>query len=205
MGEAKRSRGPDFWLPIGVAAVALVGVAVMVAISWPRTERAPASSGPVGFAPPPAAPPVIQQPRALADQMFNRAMMAHESGQTQRAAALIAEAIAAYQQLEPLDADGLFHLAALQLAAGDDRAARVSANRILINAPDHLLGLVAAAQASEESAPQVAVRLWQHYLDVYDAQQGREPEYTHHQQMFPATNERARAFIASARGAAPPP
>ncbi len=197
MGEAKQPRGLDFWLPIGIAAVALAGVVVMVAVSWPTADRAPGAGG----AAPPPARPAFPDPRAVADQLYNRAMMAHESGQAQ-AAALLAEATATYERLEPLDADGLFHLATLQLAAGDDRAARVSANRILLNAPDHLLGLAAAAQASEKSAPQVARRLWQHYLDVYDAQQGREREYAHHERMFPVTNDRARAFVASSAGAA---
>jgi hypothetical protein len=136
----------------------------------------------------------------VADQLFNRAMTAHETGQAQQAATLLPEAITAYQRLEPLDADGLFHLAVLQLAAGNDGGARATSDRILAAAPNHLLGLAAAAQASEQSAPNEAKGLWQRYLDAYDEQQGRAPEYGHHQQMFPMLSNRASEFIARAPG-----
>jgi len=134
----------------------------------------------------------------LADQLFNRAMMAHETGEAQQAAVFLPEAIAAYQGLEPLDADGLFHLALLQLVAGNVGEARAASDRILATAPNHLLGLAAAAQASEQSAPNEAKGFWQRYLDAYDGQQGRAPEYAHHERMFPMLNKRASEFIARA-------
>ena len=136
----------------------------------------------------------------MADQLFNRAMMAHETGQTQQAAVFMPEAISAYQKLEPLDADGLFHLALLQLADGDAPGSRATSERILATSPDHLLGLAAAAQASETLAPNDAKRYWQHYLEVYNDQQGMEPEYGHHQQMFPMLGRRASEFIARTPG-----
>jgi hypothetical protein len=141
----------------------------------------------------------------VADQLFNRAMTAHETGQAQQAATLLPEAITAYQRLEPLDADGLFHLAVLQLAAGNDGRARATSDRILTTAPNHLLGLAAAAQASEQSAPNEARGLWQRYLDAYDEQQGRAPEYGHHQRMFPLLSKQASEFITRAPGNATPP
>ena len=69
-------------------------------------------------------------------------------------------------------------------------------------APNHLLGLAAAARASEQSAPNEAKGFWQRYLDVYDEQQGRAPEYAHHQQMFPSLSMRANVYIARAPGSA---
>ena len=204
MADEKASRGVDFWLPIGIAAVALVGVAIMVVANLPSAPDDPAPAAATGGAPalmpPPAAPPPIQSPRVVADQLFNRAMTAHETGQAQQAAALLPEAIMAYQGLEPLDADGLFHLAALQLAVGDAGASRATSDRILAAAPNHLLGLAAAAQASEQSAPNEAKEFWQRYLDAYDEQQGRVPEYGHHERMFPMLNKQANEFIARAPG-----
>ena len=138
----------------------------------------------------------------MADQLFNRAMMAHETGQTQQAAIFLPEAIAAYRGLEPLDADGLFHLALLQLAVGNQSGARASADRILVASPNHLLGLAAAAQASEQSAPNEAKAFWQRYLDAYDEQQGKLPEYGHHDKLFPMLNGRASEFIARGPGRA---
>jgi hypothetical protein len=200
MGGEKRSATPDYRLALWVGAAVLVGVAIMIGVDWPEDAGAPAPganpSGTRSLAPPPAAPAPPQTPRAAADQLFNRAMMAHETGQTQQAAIILPEAIAAYQGLEPLDADGLFHLALLQLADGDAIGARASADRILATAPNHLLGLAAAAQASEESAPNEAKALWQRYLDAVVEQQGRAPEYAHHQQLFPILSNRAQEFIA---------
>ena len=134
----------------------------------------------------------------IADQLFNRAMMAHETGETQQSAVFLPEAITAYQMLEPLDADGLFHLASLQFADGDMAGARATADRILATAPNHLLGLAVAARASEKSAPNEAQDFWQRYLAAFDEQQGRAPEYGHHQQMFPILNSQANEFIARA-------
>ena len=202
MGAEKTPENPDFRLALWIGAAVLVGVAIMIGVDWPTESSAPAPGQPQTFtpqsAPPPPPPP--QSPRAVADQLFNRAMMAHETGQAQQAAIFLPEAIAAYQGLEPLDADGLFHLSVLQLVAGNEGGARATSDRILATAPNHLLGLAAAAQASENSAPNDAKGLWQRYLDAYDEQQGRAPEYAHHQRMFPALNERASEFVARAPG-----
>jgi hypothetical protein len=202
MADDKAPQSPDYRLALWIGAAVLVGVAIMIGVDWPTEVSAPArdatGGGAQAVAPPPAVPPPAQSPRMAADQLFNRAMMAHETGQTPQAAVLLPEAITAYQGLEPLDADGLFHLASLQYAEGDMAGARATADRILAMAPSHLLGLGAAARASEKSAPTEAKDFWQRYLAAFDAQQGRVPEYGHHQQMFPIWNSQANEFIARA-------
>jgi putative transposase len=204
MGDEKAPQNPDFRLALWIGAAVLVGVAIMIGVDWPTETSAPAPGATPGgvpaLMPPPVAPPPIQSAHMVADQLFNRAMTAHETGQAQQAATLLPEAIMAYQRLEPLDADGLFHLAVLQLAVGNEAGARVTSNRILATAPNHLLGLAAAAQASEKSAPNEAKGLWQRYLDAYDEQQGRAPEYAHHQRIFPTLSKQASEFIARAPG-----
>jgi hypothetical protein len=205
MGDEKTPENSDFRLALWIGAAVLVGVALMIGVDWPTETSAPApgaiEGGSQGF----AAPPPAQSPRAVADQLFNRAMMAHETGQSQQAAIFLPEAIAAYQGLEPLDTDGLFHLALLQLADGDEGGARASADRILATAPNNLLGLAVAAQASEKSAPNEAKDFWQRYLDAFVEQQGRAPEYAHHQQLFPIMRNRANEFIARAPASATSP
>jgi hypothetical protein len=200
MGDENTPGSPDFRLALWIGAAVLVGVAIMIGVDWPTETSTPARDTTAGrgseFAPPPAAPPPAQTPRMVADQLFNRAMMAHETGQTQQAAIFLPEAIAAYQRLEPLEADGLFHLSVLQLADGDAAGARSTADRILATSPNHLLGLAAAARASEQIAPNEAKGFWQRYLEVFDEQQGKELEYGHHQQMFPMLSNRANEFIA---------
>ena len=202
MGNEKTPESPDFRLALWIGAAVLVGVAIMIGVDWPTETSAPARDATGGgaqvVAPPPAAPPPAQSPRMTADQLFNRAMMAHETRQTPQAAILLSEAINAYQGLEPLDADGLFHLASLQFADGDMAGARATADRILAMAPSHLLALGVAARASEKSAPNEAREYWQRYLAAFDEQQGRVPEYAHHQQLFPILNGEANEFIARA-------
>jgi hypothetical protein len=204
MADDKAPQSPDYRLALWIGAAVLVGVAIMIGVDWPTETSAPAPDATAGgtqaFAPPPVAPPPVQSPRMVADQLFNRAMMAHETGQAQQAAAFLPDAIAAYQGLEPLDADGLFHLALLQLAVGNEAGARATSDRILATAPNHLLGLAAAAQASEQSAPNEAKGFWQRYLDAYDGQQGRAPEYVDHERLLPILNKQASEFIARAPG-----
>ncbi len=208
MDDEKTPSSPDFRVALWIGAAALVGVAIMIGVDWPTETSAPATDSIGGetlvFTPPPAGPSPVQNPRMVADQLFNRAMTAHESGQTQQAAVFLPEAIAAYQELGSLDADGLFHLALLQLAVGNAGEARATSDRILATAPNHLLGLAAAAQASEQSAPNEAKEFWQRYLDAYDEQQGTAPEYGHHQRVFPMLSKRASEFIARAPGNAAP-
>jgi hypothetical protein len=202
MGNEKTPGSPDFRLALWIGAAVLAGVAIMIGVDWPTETSVPAPAGAQAVTPQSAAPPPAQSPRMVADQLFNRAMMAHETGQAQQAAVFLPEAITAYQGLEPLDADGLFHLALLQLAEGDEGGARASANRILAAAPNHLLGLAAAAQASEKSTPNEAKVFWQRYLDAFVEQQGRVPEYAHHQQLFPILRNHANEFIVRAPASA---
>jgi hypothetical protein len=204
MGNEETPGSPDFRLALWIGAAVLVGVAIMIGVDWPTETSISAPGENAGaaraFTPQSVAPPPVHDPRMIADQLFNRAMMAHETGETQQSAVFLPEAITAYQGLEPLDADGLFHLAVLQLANGNADGARATSDRILATAPNHLLGLAAAAQASEKSAPNEAKGFWQRYLDAYDEQQGRAPEYGHHERMFPMLSKQADEFIAQAPG-----
>jgi hypothetical protein len=208
MGDEKAPQSPDYRLALWIGAAVLVGVAIMIGVDWPTETSAPArdatGGGSRAVAPPPAAPPPAQSPRMAADELFNRAMMAHETRQTPQAAVLLPEAINAYRGLEPLDTDGLFHLASLQFAGGDMAGARATADRILAMAPSHLLALGVAARASEKSAPNEAREFWQRYLAAFDEQQGRAPEYAHHQQLFPILSSEANEFIARAPSDAKP-
>jgi hypothetical protein len=206
VSDEKQPAPPDYRIALWIGAGVLVGVAIMISIDWPTETSAPASGGTEVFTPQSAAPPPAQSPRAVADQLFNRAMMAYETGQTQQAAVFLPEAIAAYRGLEPLDTDGLFHLALLQISDGDAAGSRATADRILATSPDHLLGLAAAAQASEKIAPEEANGFWQRYLDAFAIQQGRGGAgYEHHQQLFPILTNRAKESLARAPGNAASP
>ncbi|HZD80655.1 MAG TPA: tetratricopeptide repeat protein, partial [Actinomycetota bacterium] len=96
-----------------------------------------------------------------------------------------------------LDADGRYHLALLELAAGQPGAARAEADTVLQSEPRHLLALYVAAEAERAlGQPDRAAALYRRYLDAYDPDSlGSRPEYLQHQPVLPRAAEEARAFL----------
>ena len=132
--------------------------------------------------------------RTNADRLFNRIMMAAEQGNEAEVAQFMPMAIQAYDMVDNLDNDGLFHLALLHLTAGSPDAALDVANRILEDGPNHLLGLAVAAQAAADAGnAQAANEYWGRYLDAYDAEAGKPlPEYVDHQPLLSEYRSMAR-------------
>ncbi|MGK7312073.1 MAG: zinc-ribbon domain-containing protein [Candidatus Longimicrobiales bacterium M2_2A_002] len=194
------------WL---IAALSIVVVVALVMVFLPgetRTSR-PADSQPLTGAPPgagmgggaggagPAMGGLSNDMRTNADRLFNRIMMAAEQGNEAEVAQFMPMAIQAYGMVDDLDGDGLFHLALLHLTAGSYDEAQQTADRILADNPDHLLGLAAAAQAAEAAGnTDEATGYWGRYLDAYDAEAGKPlPEYVDHQPLLSEYRDMARA------------
>lgn len=151
---------------------------------------------PLGEAPGAAPPPLTGTPREQADRLFNRIMAAREQGDLEEARFFAPMGIQAYQAAEPLDADGLYHLATIQVVAGDHAAALATADRILTANPNHLLGLAVAAEASELAGDTATAGAFhRRFLDAYDTEIARGlPEYQGHSSILPeyrAAAERA--------------
>ncbi|MFZ5481372.1 MAG: hypothetical protein ACOZNI_31720 [Myxococcota bacterium] len=156
--------------------------------------------------PPPATPsftlpsassaaPVAADPRAAADQAFNDAMQAFETGQP-TAGTAVPRAIAAYEAVGQLDTDGLFHLALLHLAAGDAKAARITSEQVLAQRPTHLLALASAGKAATQLGDAAAAKGYYERLDAaFDAEQGKVPEYAHHAVLLPIYREEAKKAL----------
>lgn len=107
-------------------------------------------------------------PRATADQIFNEALAAYESGDSARARQFIPMALMAYAELAELDLDARYHIALLDLASGDAEAALAQADTMLALIPEHLLGLLVAARAHERLAePSQAADYYQRFLDAH--------------------------------------
>jgi hypothetical protein len=140
-------------------------------------------------------PPLTGTPREQADRLYNRIMETFAAGDSAGAVFFLPMALEAYRMASPLDADGYFHLSLLQLTAGDPGGARSTAERILAERPDHLLGLAAAAQASHVAGDDAASQgYYRRFLEAYDSEVGRElREYVEHAPMLPALLEEARA------------
>jgi hypothetical protein len=144
-------------------------------------------------------PPLTGTPREQADRLFNRIMTTHDQGDTASARFFATMGIQAYQLAEPLDADGLYHLALIHNVAGDYTTGQAAAERILATNPSHLLGLAAAAEAAQRLGDQTAARNYhQRFVAAYDAERARGlPEYQDHAGILPQHLATARRAVGS--------
>jgi tetratricopeptide (TPR) repeat protein len=136
-------------------------------------------------------------PREAADRLFNRVMMAVEAGDSTEAAGFLPMAISAYEIAEPLNADGLFHLAMLKQTAGDFQGALEAALAGLEDNPDHLLNLAAAARASHALGDDAAAReRYTRLLEAWDEETASGlVDYEDHPGQLPTLREEAEAFL----------
>ena len=208
---AGRAAGADnsklAWAVAGVALVLLIGVVAMPNLlkkdSQPEADgRVPLSqfeeSGGAATAEQSAGPgPLTGTPREQADRLFNRIMSEREGGDTAQAKFFLPMALQAYQNAEPLDADGHYHLSLLQSFGGDAKAARTTAEKILATQPNHLLALAAAADAARAAGDNAAARgFYQRFLSAYDTEsKAQKQEYLDHGNMLPELKKIAEGFV----------
>jgi tetratricopeptide (TPR) repeat protein len=187
-------------LPWWIAGAAMFVLIVIVGVSMvgPAGPVAP-TTGPAGGASIGGQPPDLSamSPREAADRLYTRVMMAAEEGDSLEAQQFMPMAIAAYERAMPLDHDGLFHLSLLQRTAGDFETALLTAEGILDQDPDYILGLLAAAQAATElGRDDQATAHYEHLIAVFDAQVARAlPEYEMHAPIMTSARNDAEAFL----------
>ncbi|MCI0434796.1 MAG: zinc ribbon domain-containing protein [Gemmatimonadetes bacterium] len=142
-------------------------------------------------------PPLTGTPREQADRLFNRIMEEREAGDIEQARFFVPMAVQAYQAAEPLDADGYYHLSLIHSVAGDFDAARRTAQQILAQEPDHLLGIAATAEAAAGAGDDDAARAaWQRYLDALESERSKQKsEYLDHSAMLARYEQDARAAL----------
>jgi hypothetical protein len=146
---------------------------------------------------PGAPPPLTGTPREQADRLYDRIMREREGGDTARAQFFTPMATQAYQNAEPLDDDGLYHLAAVQVVAEDFAGARSTAQRILARNENHLLALAIAAEAATRAGDAAAARAFhQRFLNAYDSEMAKGlQEYGDHAPVMPEYQRIARAAV----------
>ncbi|HUG42294.1 MAG TPA: zinc ribbon domain-containing protein [Longimicrobiales bacterium] len=202
-GRRGRGTGLPPWPWIAAGTAVLV---ILLLFLLPRSADragAPSMTGPGGGGVPAGA--VIEggdgllssDMRSNADRLYNRIMAAAEQGNRAEVEQFMPMAIQAYGMVEDLDADGLYHLALLHLTAGDPGQALATAERILRDAPDHILGLGVGGAAAEEAGDQDRARaLYRRLLDAY-ATEATKPlrEYVDHQRMLPEYRRVAREAL----------
>ena len=201
------------WAITGLALLALIAVVVIPRLGG-RDEQPAAGQPPFAAAPgetggqqamgAPAGDPrsvdlSSMTPRDATDRLFNRVMTAVSTGDTAQARQFVPMAVMAYQRVDSLNADGRYHLAALQLVAGDYASARAQADTLLAGNPSHLFGLFTAAQAEGGRGNQAGARaLYQRFVQSYDREVAKKlPEYEEHSQGLPAMKAEAERLIRS--------
>lgn len=136
-------------------------------------------------------------PLQAADQLFNDAMIAYETGDSITARQYIPMALMAYQRLDTLSLDSRYHMALLSLAAGRPEDALAQADTMMAQVPDHLLALTSAARAYEVTGRTgQAIELFRRFLDAYtpDVAASRS-EYIDHGRALPGQREEAEEFL----------
>lgn len=167
----------------------LVALAAACSNGPEPTRTEPAAAAPAAPASP-APAPAGDQRRAAAEQLFNAAMMAHETGDP-NALELVPHAVGAYQELPAHGPDDLYHLALLLVANKRPRDARATAERVLTGAPDHMLALGVAAEAAEQLGDRAGAKsYYQRVAAAFESPRER-PEYGHHDGILPVYRDRA--------------
>jgi hypothetical protein len=150
-GAARRSHSLAWAVAVG-AFVALAGFVV--------SQRSVAAASAESGAPPPVAlsdagdvsaraPDIsAMSPRERAERLFDRAMMAKQSGKLDSATFFASMATMAYSQLGDLSLDDHYDLGRLALLAGTLPMASAEADTILASRPTHLLGLMLQEDAA---------------------------------------------------------
>jgi hypothetical protein len=188
-------------LPWWIAGVAMFVLIVVVGVRMVQTGPAapPVATADCSMSGGP--PPNIagMTPQEAADRLFDRVMRCVEAGDSASAQAFLPMAIAAYDRAQPLDNDGLFHLAMLNRTAMNLDAALATAEQILATEQNHILGLSEAAEASIElGRVDEAAAYYQRLLDAYPVESARPlPEYQGHSGLLEASRSAAQAFLAA--------
>jgi tetratricopeptide (TPR) repeat protein len=190
-------------LPWWIAGAAMFAMIIFFGVRMvtPGAPAAPAPAQPVA----PFAgggtgtPPDLSQmsPREAADRLFDRVMRAVSASDSGEAQAFMPMALSAYEQAQPLDHDGLFHLSLLNRVAGNLDEAMANAQQVLAEEPNHVLALAAAAEAAADMGDrETASAYYRQILDVIDAEVARQlPEYVAHQNIMESVRSDAEAFL----------
>ena len=189
------------WWIAGAAMLALIATLgiQMMQRGGPSIPPAAPVTGQSGGGAMTGSPPDLSTmtPVEAANRLFNRVMTAVTAGDSTEAQFFMPMAIDAYDQARPLDNDGLFHLSMLQRTAMQLEAALETAEEILEDNSDHLLGLSAAAKAAAElGRGDIAAAYYERVLEVYESQIEQDiAEYMDHTPITDNLRTEAEAFL----------
>lgn len=188
-------------LPLAIVGIAFLAVVVIVA--GQSFARAGSSGGPTGgmsagggsVAAMGAAPDISQMsPRERAARLFDRMMGAFEAGHMDTVQMFAPMATGAYEMLDSLTLDDRYDLGRLGEISGANALATAEADTILRQNPNHLLGLILAAQAAHARNDTAAEATFlARLIKAAPAEEAKNrPEYQAHQIDIKAALDQAR-------------
>lgn len=168
------------------AVIVLVALALLFtsAIDPDRPTSTAPGTATTSKATPSSQPPDLSSmtPREAADRLFNRVMMADEQGDKAEVEQFTPMAVSAYEMLENLDTDALFHVGLIYAAADDFEKSENYNERLKAIVPNHLLAALLEHRLAEATnKPEIAAGAAKRFQDHYDEEiKINRPEYDHH-------------------------
>jgi hypothetical protein len=122
-------------------------------------------------------------PEERADRLFNRVMLLASQGKSDSVLFFAPMAIEAYRLLTPMTPDQRYDMGRIAEVAGALPLAKAQADTILLEKPNHLLGLILGARIASLSGDAAAQRRYEtRFLDVEKGELAKKlPEYSRHQ------------------------
>ena len=180
-------RGLGSALPWAVAAIALVALIALVAAQ--RFARAGASTA-IASTDAPAAAQVgparvdISQmsPEERAERLYDRVMSLNERGRADSVQFFAPMAMQAYVMLGSLSAEQRYDLGRIATVSGATEIAKAQADTILSTQPQHLLGLMLAADVAAKNGDRAAEAVYlRRFVAAAPSERAKQlPEYQQH-------------------------
>lgn len=180
-------RGLGSALPWAVAAIALVALIALIAaqrFGRPSPATAIASSDAPAAAQGMPAPVDISQmsPEERAERLYDRVMSLNERGRSDSVQFFAPMAMQAYVMLGSLSADQRYDLGRIAAVSGATEIAKAQADTILSTQPQHLLGLMLAADVAAKSGDRAAETAYlRRFVAAAPSERAKQlPEYQQH-------------------------
>ena len=181
------------WVLAGGATV----IALLAIVAWFTAAKVP-DEPPVRAFDIAASDLAQMTPRALADQLFDRVMIAQERGDGASVDDVRSMAVQAYAVLGRMDADARYHVGLLHAVGGNLEQTQLQADSLAAEVPGHLFVFLLRATVAEGNAA-VLANIYGAFLDNYDREiASAKDEYAAHANSIKTFLTEAQAAAASA-------
>lgn len=137
-------------------------------------------------------------PQERADRLYNRVMMLATQGKVDSVQFFAPMALTAYQMLTPLNADQRYDMGRIGEVAGALPLAKAQADSILLENPNHLLGLILEARLAVIAGDSSQVHSFERRLIAAEKPEmaKKRPEYLRHQEDIANALQQAHKSLA---------